>query len=131
MAYEIPTSYLTLNAPSTAFSAKQYYAVVASSSEGIFAAATTAANVSIIGILQSAPSVTGEPCQIVTAGVTKIKASEALTVGARFAVGSSGTAASTNDIAARTGIWGTVLETAASSEIVTVNFGFIGLASSS
>lgn len=77
MAYEENIHTISLKAPSTAFSTKQYYAVMASSSEGYLKLATsnsTALPKAITGVLQDAPTVAGEACKIATYGsITKIR----------------------------------------------------------
>ncbi len=94
-AYEERINPITLRTPSTAFSASQYYVVMASSSEGYFRLPTTnstGAKRAIAGVLQDAPTISGEACQIATYGsITKvIVGSSQLKAGDSYRVTSAG-----------------------------------------
>lgn len=97
MAYEEVIRTITLKAPSTAFSAKQYYAVSPSTDAGEFRLPTTnstGAKKPIIGVLQDAPTVSGEACSIATYGsITKIvRGSTQLKAGDAYRITSAGIA---------------------------------------
>lgn len=124
MGYEQSLSYITLRVPSTALSGYQYRAVIASSSEGYFAAGTTnATNVvtPVVGILQDAPTVAGEACAIAqfNGGVSKmICGSTKLGPKKRFILGALGKAQSTASAVARDVILGPWLSAAGSTDSI-------------
>ena len=108
MAYEIHGFKLgTLKAPSTAFSVKQYHCVTANSCEGFIA--TPSDSAPMIGVMQGAPTVTGESVEIVATGVTKVAFNASIAAGSNFIVGTSGRIHSTGSAAAGGTIYGPVL----------------------
>lgn len=125
---------LSARAPSTAFSLSQYRLVVASSSEGYFAAGSTKSAGTIqpvLGVLYDAPTVTGEASKIAGIGsIAKIKSdSTALTPGSFFVMGGSGFASSTSNAVAQDLVFGPVLGAAVSSSsgVQTVMLNIVGL----
>ena len=131
MAFEEIKTSITLEAPSTAFSASQYRMVQQSSSEGIFVAGSTAAVDQVnIGVLQDAPTFTGEPCEIATFGsVTKLEFATTMVAGVNFISGALGRGQDTG--AATTGqvIYGPILSTVSTTlgTIGTVMFNVVGI----
>ena len=119
---------ISLNAPSTVFSTYQYRMVVHSSSDGIFAVGSTATAKVAIGVLQDAPTVTGEAAQIAINGsVTKIQYGAAMDAGDNFAMGALGRAVTTAGATAGDFIYGPVLTTVATSDTIgTVMFNVVG-----
>ena len=116
MAWEDKGKTISLRAPSTALSTYQYRVVVASSSEGYFAAGSSGANLPIVGVLQSSPTVAGEACEIVISGVSKLRtATTALRPGNWFMSGVNGLASSSGSAIAKTLLMGPVLGAAVSS----------------
>ncbi len=108
MAYQIPGFMLgTLKAPSTAFSGKQYHAVTANSCEGFIA--TPSDSAAMIGIMQDAPTVTGEAVNIMVDGVSKAAFNASIAAGSNFIVGTDGKIHSTGSAAAGGVIYGPVL----------------------
>ena len=121
MAFEIPGNSITLKAPSTAFSLSQYRFVTMSSSEGFFVAGSSVPTTAPVGILQNAPTVTGEPCQVMVNGVSKFKTNATIAAGAHVVSGANGIAVSTASIASEQRVFGPVLTaTAGSSNLGTV-----------
>lgn len=123
MAYDIQGESITLKAPSTAFSTYQYRFVVASSSEGFFKAGSSVAQNYPTGILQDAPTVTGQPCRIQVTGVSKYRSSTAGTInpGAHVISGLLGGVISTGAVGNDALVYGpTLTATAGSSHIGTV-----------
>lgn len=131
MAYEQSLHYIELDCPSTAYSARQYRMVRADSTEGYFEQATTAAGVAntAIGVLQGAPTVAGEACQIGYGGITKILCgSTSLIPGDAFITASSGAAGSTSGAVAKQVLYGPWLSAAAAAgSIGTAMFNIIGI----
>lgn len=128
MAYEIPGLKIgTLHAPTTAWGDKQYYAVTASSSEGYIATPTV--RKSMLGILQNAPSISGESCEIMSAGcgVSKARNSAALDEGVAYSIAATGLITTASTVAGSVN-YGPVLIGAASSGTCTVSLAPVGLA---
>jgi len=126
MAYEVPGFMLgTLKVASTAFSAKQFHCMVASSSDGI--AVSPSDGASMTGIMQNAPTVAGEGINLMVDGVSKARYDTALTAGDNWIVGASGRPASTAGAAAGAAVYGPVLLTGASSSIGTVSLKSVGI----
>jgi hypothetical protein len=128
MAYEIPsaTPIGTLKAASS-YESYQFYAVIASSSEGFFALGSS--NKTALGILQNKPKV-NEAGEIWPPGcVSKIvSGSTALQAGKNFILGGSGIADTTGNAGAGAVIYGPVLEdTASANDIITVAFYSVGI----
>jgi len=127
MAFEEILKTITLSAPSTAFSDKQYHMVKASSSEGLFAAGSTKptgekVSKGAIGVLQTAPARTGEAAQIApfgSGGISKIvRDSTDLVPGKYFLMGEDGRAASTDDVVAQDFIYGPWMSVGASTDSI-------------
>ena len=126
MAFEVPDFNLpTLTAASTAYSLKQYHCMVASSSDNI--AVTPSDSASMTGIMQNAPTNTGEEINLAVSGVSKAVYGTALTAGDNFIVGTSGRVASTAGAGAGAFIYGQVLVTGASSAIGSVLVNPLGI----
>jgi len=132
MAYEIPGNSITLKAPTTGFSLSQYRFVVASSSDGFFKAGSSVSTNRPVGILQNAPSVAGEACQVMVTGVSKFKTDSTIAAGANVVSGDSGVAVSTGSVTRNTVMYGPVLTaTAGSSNLGTIVLDKVLIASSS
>lgn len=118
MAYEESQTCISLRAPSTALSTRQYHMVIASSSEGYFAAGSSVAgsDYKAIGVLQDAPTVAGEACSICISGITKIViGTTALSPGDMYVSGANGVAESTGSAGAKQVIYGPWLSGGATS----------------
>ncbi len=126
MAYEEALRTISLNAPSTALSARQYHLVKAGTTAGTFVIGTTIAAGALntcIGVLQDAPTVSGEACNIAFSGISKIICgSTKLSPGKFFICGTSGRAASTASATARDTIYGPWLAPAAAAG--SIGYGF-------
>lgn len=110
MAYEHTLTCITLRTPSTAYSTYQYRGVMASSSENYFKIGTTGANSVMIGILQDAPTVSGESCNIAISGISKaVAGSTALKPGDRYVYGTNGVIASSSEAVAKAVLYGPVI----------------------
>lgn len=114
---------ITLEAPSTAFSTRQYHMVIQSSSENVFAVGSTVANKTAVGVLQGAPTVSGEAVSIAIAGsVTKMRiGSTTLAPGKNFKMGPLGVAVTTANATAGDIVYGPWMSPAATT--VSVGFG--------
>jgi len=109
MAVEAPgLSIGFLKVPSTAFSTKQYTAVTAQSCEGFIT--TPSDSGAILGVMQDAPTVTGEAVNIMYAGASKMQFNASIAAGANWIVGTDGKAHSTGSAATGSAVYGPVLE---------------------
>jgi len=124
MAYEEKLSCISLRAPSTALSGYQFRLVKAGTTEGTFIAGSTKAagtRVSAVGVLQDAPTVSGEACAIATfnGGISKIVCgSTKLSASKNFIMGVLGKAQSTASAVAQDYIYGPWLAAAGSTDSV-------------
>lgn len=125
MAYEEILRTISLRAPSTAFT--QYCMVKASSSGGYFIAGSTKPtgekiSKSALGVLQEAPSVSGDAYAIApfgSGGISKLVCgSTKLSPGKNFIMGTVGTAQSTGSIVAQDTVYGPWLSAAASTDTI-------------
>jgi len=108
MAVEVPGLVLgILKVPSTAFSGKQYTCVTAQSCEGFIT--TPSDSGAILGVMQDAPTVTGEAVNIMYAGATKVAFNASIAAGANFIVGTSGRIHSTGSAGTGAAVYGPVL----------------------
>lgn len=119
MAYEEVLKCISLRCPTTTYTGYQYHGVMASSSEGYFKIGTTCSTAGgheWVGILQSAPNVAGEICQIAISGISKVVVGTAsLAAGSRFVSGPTGVAVSTSNAVAYDIVYGPVIADAAAS----------------
>ena len=126
MAIEIPGFKVgTLATNTTTFSGKQYHAITQSSSASIIA--TPSDGAAMVGIMQNAPTVSGESAEIVSEGISKAIFNTALAVGANYIVGTSGRLHSTGGAAAGAVIYGPVIVAAASSGTGSVLLKSVGI----
>ena len=87
MAYEVPGFKLGTLLAGADLSDKQYHAVKLNSSGAVIVAA--ALTDACLGVLQNNP-VAGQPCEIMSNGVTKYKAGAAVAAGAALSCGADG-----------------------------------------
>ncbi len=130
MSYEIPGLSVSLRAPTTAFSARQYYGVNASSSAGYFKTGVgnkASSGGPIMGILQDAPTVAGEPCNVMVNGVSKAYCISNVPTGDFFIFSTSGAIRSSTAAAAQSVLYGPVLIGATSGGYATVVVQPIGI----
>ena len=120
MSYEVPGFMLgTLKAPTTAFSTFQYHAVTANSSEGFIT--TPSDSGGMIGLMQDAPTVTGEAVNIMVTGASKARFNASIAPGSNYIVGTDGRIHSTGSASVGGSVYGPVLvNPGASSGIGTV-----------
>ena len=127
MAYDIKNLSLGTLVASSSYALKQYRGVSASTVEGKFSIGATTGQIFPLGILQNNP-LTGEAGEIWIPGcISKIVAGSALSVGSRFHIAANGLAYSTASVAAGSALYGPVLETGASSGVITVSFTPFGI----
>lgn len=129
MAYENTLTCITLKTPSTAYSTYQYRGVMASSSEGFFKIGSSGANTVMLGILQDAPTVTGESCSIAISGISKaVTGSTALKPGDRYVYGTNGVLSSSSEAVAKSVLYGPVIQGgAAANGIISVLVSRVGI----
>jgi hypothetical protein len=115
MAYENKNFTINLNAPSTAYSTYQYRMVSAGTTAGTFIIGTTKAAgvLKRMMVLQDAPTVAGEACELLVDGITKIVVgSTKLSPGRNYICGALGIAKSSSAAVAQTVVYGPWLSAA-------------------
>ncbi len=134
MAYEQTQKYIELEPATTALSTYQYRMVKAGTTAGTFISGSTrvAGTITVsIGVLQGAPTVAGEACQIATfnGGIGKLVcASTKLTPGTNYIMGALGKARSTASAVAKDVIYGPWLSANPSTDgIGTAMYQIIGI----